>query len=1272
MFRLTPLLALALHATLSVFSASQPATAQPAVTPTAAADEAANTSERLEQHLRQLDRELQRQSQKVVGARVTGARVEGAVADASMSQQLTADMQRLQRHIQFLQRRLQTLDSSAAKGWLGELRRLEIQAQNLLSGRPRKILPPAPGTEIMASDACGDALIIGDGIVIGDTTDTTLDGSSSCDSFETTADAWYRYVAPASGTVVVKRLAADFNLELSVHESCPGTTTNQVTCGIGSSSITSSAVSFEAVAGEEYLIRVFGLYEGAVGAFTLNIGRVATLSGTVANSDGGAPIDGALVKIWGPQGSLQQEATTDALGRYAVSLAPDTYFVTASGDGFVAEAWDDIPCPDDGYPTCDVTSATAIPLTAGQTRGDINFDLNFGATISGTVSDGTDGLAYVNVGIWDVDGATQGSVSTDSTGAWSVNGLASGTYFASTSNSNGFLDELYDDIPCPNFSCQITDGTPIVVTVNTTTRGIDFVLNRLGSIAGTVIDESSGTPIDSITVEVLTAEGNFAGSTNTYNGGTYSVGGLAPGDYFVKTSNYSDFQDEFYDDVAVCTDGTADACGATLVTVTSDLATTAIDFALVRLGKISGHVRDDVTGLPIEAYSLNIFNAAGNIVDFPRTDSTGRFETPGLPPGTYFANTAEYDFFYLPELYDDLPCPNSCNALDGTPIPVDFATTTDGIDFDLTPGGTISGTVTDAATGEPLQYAAIQVWDQDQFFRAATTDGAGRYTVNGLGTGTYFATASDGNGFYFNEIFNNIPCPSDDNPNCDPRLNGDPIAVTEAREISGVDFALDSRSSISGRVTNERSTVPLAGADITIWDATGQFVTFVTSDEEGRYAARGLEPGTYFAVAALSGYLGEIFDQVSCGPDNFCADPTRGTPILVETMSNTTGVDFTLLLISGISGTVTAESGSPLPGVYVDAWLDPGYSFSRILTDSAGRYSMPLPAGAYYLSTENELAAIDEVYDDVACPDGPASHGLCDVQQGTAITLDGSSVRENINFALSGITCLAGDSALCLNQSRFQVEVAWRTASGTSGTGQAVELTADSGYFWFFDADNVELVIKILDGCFAPFDTFWVFAAGLTDVEVEITVTDTLTNAVKTYNNPLGTPFQPVLDTSAFATCDAGSLAPRRRASAPPRETLPREPLAPVSEALTKISTCSADSTELCLNDQRFQVEIFWATQDGNSGQGQAVPLTGDTGFFWFFSPDNVEVVVKVLDACDLAGFNSFWVFAAGLTNVEARLRVTDTRTGESKEYFRSLGAAFQPVVDTAAFSTCP
>ncbi len=114
--------------------------------------------------------------------------------------------------------------------------------------------------------------------------------------------------------------------------------------------------------------------------------------------------------------------------------------------------------------------------------------------------------------------------------------------------------------------------------------------------------------------------------------------------------------------------------------------------------------------------------------------------------------------------------------------------------------------------------------------------------------------------------------------------------------------------------------------------------------------------------------------------------------------------------------------------------------------------------------------------------------------------------------------CLTGGNILCLNDDRFRVEATWKVPGTSQGAGQAVKLTSDTGYFWFFDPTNVELTLKVLDGCGVN-GRYWVFVSGLTNVEVRMTVTDTTTGKVKTYTNVAGKTFPTVLDTNAFASC---------------------------------------------------------------------------------------------------------------------------------------------------------
>jgi hypothetical protein len=173
---------------------------------------------------------------------------------------------------------------------------------------------------------------------------------------------------------------------------------------------------------------------------------------------------------------------------------------------------------------------------------------------------------------------------------------------------------------------------------------------------------------------------------------------------------------------------------------------------------------------------------------------------------------------------------------------------------------------------------------------------------------------------------------------------------------------------------------------------------------------------------------------------------------------------------------------------------------------------------------------------------------------------------------------------------------------------------------------------------------------------------------VKSYTNPQQTPFQPIQDTNAFATCtpaveETPAFDRSSKASLLPSTVIE-------SFDASAIEPCVANATTLCLSNSRYQVRTQWVARDGASGAGQVINLTGDTGAFWFFNPSNVEMVVKVLNAC---GLNSrYWTFAGGLTDVNVIMTVTDTQTGIVKTYTNPQQTPFQPIQDTSAFATCP
>ena len=122
---------------------------------------------------------------------------------------------------------------------------------------------------------------------------------------------------------------------------------------------------------------------------------------------------------------------------------------------------------------------------------------------------------------------------------------------------------------------------------------------------------------------------------------------------------------------------------------------------------------------------------------------------------------------------------------------------------------------------------------------------------------------------------------------------------------------------------------------------------------------------------------------------------------------------------------------------------------------------------------------------------------------------------DDVIFAPAG-GCIPDESTLCLQGGRFEVTATYAAPGAAASAAHTVQLTEDSGYMWFFGPDNIEVTLKVLDGC-GTNQHQWVFAAGMTNVEVNLTVLDTQTRLSRHYTNPMNVPFEAILDTGAFS-----------------------------------------------------------------------------------------------------------------------------------------------------------
>lgn len=741
-----------------------------------------------------------------------------------------------------------------------------------------------------------------------------------------------------------------------------------------------------------------------VGSTTANINFTLTQGGrigwTITAAGGGAPIAGVGVgvQVYNATGQFMTSGFTSSAGTYVTSggLPAGTYYArTFNSVGFINQLHSAITCQ-----SCTTSAGNPIPVTLGATTT-VNFSLAVGGSIGGTITDGSSPLAGVSVSISTTSGLFMGSASSNALGVYSVGGLPTGSYVARTFNSLGFIDEQHSDRIC--LSCSSSGGTPIPVTVGAATSGINFILAPGGRISGTVTEAASGSPLSGISIEIVGASNFFVTSATTDNVGNYVTrAGLPAGNYYARTSNSSGYINVTHP---------TNTCLGCSVTVGTPIAvgsgtTAGINFALTPGGRITGTITDALTGELLRGVGVTIFLPSGTFVASSFTNGSGVFATQGLPTGTYYARTNNARG-YINRLHNAIDCVR-CAVASGTPISVTLGGTTSGINFALSPGARITGTITDAVTGAAVPGASVTIFDSAGFGVAgAASNAVGAYTITtGLTTGTYYARTFNQLG-YVNKLYNTFPCLQ-----CNV-TTGNPIALTAGALTGGIDFALTPGGRVAGTVLS--AGAPVVDTFVDVFSSGGTFLTSARTGSTGQYlTGEGLLPGTYYvATENYSGLIDKLYDGVPCsvflvsgGVSGACAI-TSGTPVLVGAAATTAGIDFDLAAGGRISGRVlNRATGDPISNAYVNVfnavggWV--GYGFS----DGLGNYTTGtgLPSGTYFVraSVANlNNPYVNQLYNNVACP-------ACDPLTGAAVTVSGTATTPNINFALDTGEVISG------------------------------------------------------------------------------------------------------------------------------------------------------------------------------------------------------------------------------------------------------------------------
>ena len=318
-------------------------------------------------------------------------------------------------------------------------------------------------------------------------------------------------------------------------------------------------------------------------------GTVTTCAATVATaantgsisgkvSAGNVGIPGVTVNIMNPaNGAVVTSVTTGATGIYTASLlTPGSYKVKFLGNtaGYVP-AWYNGASYNTG-----IAGASPIIISAGITTAGINASLVSGGAITGTVTNGINGIPGVSVMVSDSNYALIGTTTTDSAGSYTFGGIPTGLVKVRfEGNGTGYVTKWYNN---KSYTAGISAADLVAVTAGTTTTGISATLTLGGSIAGIVSNGLNG--VQGAYITVYDDNGAYVTTGQTAANGTYTVTGIPTGNMKLQFSGGVGYGTQWYNNQVSLS-------AANKVPVTAGTTTQGINAALgVSTKNVTGNI----------------------------------------------------------------------------------------------------------------------------------------------------------------------------------------------------------------------------------------------------------------------------------------------------------------------------------------------------------------------------------------------------------------------------------------------------------------------------------------------------------------------------------------------------------------------------------------------------------------------------------------------------------------------------------------------------------
>ena len=699
----------------------------------------------------------------------------------------------------------------------------------------------------------------------------------------------------------------------------------------------------------------------------LSATSAGTVTGKVTDANN-TPIPGATVNAMSEGTGRGATAVTDSTGAFSLSLSQGSYKIQASAENYAMQF----------YPNSDrydwASPLWIMPQSAMQ---EINFLLSPAKTIKGKVTDKTTGNGVANawVNAWSNTVQASGGAQTGTDGSYTISVKPASDYTVNV-NVDGYAAQFYDN------KKGMMDATPVDATQNI--ANINFVLEKGKSIKGTVKD-TAGSPISYMRVDAYSDSTGSSAGDNTKIDGTYTITVAPASDYRVR-SNPQCLTTQFaagggtpttpkcYPEAFYGGSGKTvyQWAAAVFVDVTSADAS-LIDITLGSGSTISGTVTGkDASG--IYNIQVNAFSQSGG-GGSATTDASGNF-TIGVTPGAgYRVEAFSPDGTYPRVMWkgtiqDNKGVNGSTTTSWDQATPIDVASNITGIDFKMSSGITISGSIK-GSDDKAIPGVWVNAWSDTEM-----KNGGGQ----SKGDGTFSFSVPVGSGYRISANsaqYPNVFYKTDNPASCSINCVSDEIASVynnatvfnfTAAEVEyampmmgpgttqssiklpplpdgakGVDIKFGSSGGTIEGVVNANGKA-IAGVWVNAWSEGCSYGVGEPSKSDGTYKMNVLAGGCQYKVEAFTDkYIRQFYNNKF--------DWMEATPVAVtDANKNVKDINFNLSSGNSISGTVTAN-GKAVSQIWVNAFSESSTMGAGAATDANGSYTIFVrPAKDYKVS----------------------------------------------------------------------------------------------------------------------------------------------------------------------------------------------------------------------------------------------------------------------------------------------------------------------------------